>query len=256
MNALEDILRRAAAEPSCRPEFCRVFLESKIIVPHGNTPDEMKIEDGRLVTGVQLKLPSIMAEGHAWVPVFSSVEKLAKGIAQVTPYIQLAGRDFLEIVRGSFVLLNPGSDYAKQFLPDEIDAMISGAVFRPDSGRRIVTTKPEQVLLGQPAQYPFNLVAVLKDALPRYPSVKAAYLAHCFFPSQGVTPHTVIGLDASAYDNVVGQIGPIAQSALGKDEIVDFVQIAEGNAIADYMVKETKPFYTAANRGFWKRVFG
>jgi len=264
-------------EPEYRPDFYRKFLDSQLFIPHGNNPEEIKIENGQLAVGVGLKLPSIHADGQNWLPVFSSYDNLSKAIPVETRYIQLRGRDFLELVKGAHVTLNPGG-FGKQLLPDEIDALLSGSIFNENAPRRIVTTKPEKILLGQPRIYPVKLVAALKFVFAGIPGVKAAYLAHCHMMSQS-EPHTVIGIDTDDYDTVVVKIGPAVNSALEKNEIVDFISIRVGGSIASYMLKDTKPFYkplttssvetpslvakanspsiqTPAKKSFWKRWFG
>lgn len=258
MDILEEAVKRAMNDPKCRAEFYRVFLESDLFIPHGNTPEELKIEGGRLSQGVQLKLPSIPADGHNWLPVFSSMENLSKSISQQTQYVKLRGRDFLEIVQGAHVVLNPGG-YGKQLLPDEIAAMLSGEVFRDDYGqsiKSIKTEKPEQILLGQPKHYPQELVDVLKKEFAKNMRVKRAFLAHGFIPSHGVAPHTIIGIETDDYSAVVRMIEPCLKGVVAQYEVVDFVPIQHGHTItiAEYMVKETQPFYVAAKPGFWSRL--
>ena len=120
--------------------------------------------------------------------------------------------------------------------------------------------KPEQILLGQPAEYPTKLVEALKQAFSQRPTVRAAYLAHCLIPSQGTAPHTAVGLDADDYDSLVVELGPVVTSALAENQILDFISVRDGGAIAEYMLKETTPFHgegrTQAKRGFWQRLFG
>jgi hypothetical protein len=258
MDLLEEAVKKAANDLAACGDFYRRFLDSEIYVPHGNTPEELKIERGRLSVGAQLKLPSIAVDGLNYVPVFSSLENLSKAITQGMQYIRINARNFLEIVRGAHVVLNPGG-YGKNFLPQEIEAMLSGEVFKEDYGqsiRSIKTEKPEQVLLGQPKNYPHKLVDALKSEFLKNAHVERAFLAHGFIPSQGAEPHTIIGIEADDYRTVVNSLEPLLKSVIGKHEIVDFVSIQAGNTIAEYMLKETQPFYVKAKKGFWQRMFG
>lgn len=44
------------------------------------------------------------------------------------------------MIRGAALLLNPASEYGKRFSPAEIEALIDGSIFAPQSSR--VTTQP------------------------------------------------------------------------------------------------------------------
>ena len=43
--------------------------------------------------------------------------------------------------------------------------------------------------------------------------------------------------------SVSGEAGPLAEKYLGKEEILDFIQIEQNGGISDYFLNETKPFY-------------
>lgn len=265
MDILEESLKRAMDDPKARREFYWTLLESQLFIPHGNSPEEIKIEDGRLAVGVQLKLPSIPADGHNWIPVFSSQENLSKAITEQKRYIRLRGRDFFELVPGAYVVLNPGG-FGKQLLPDEIAAMLSADIFKEDFGqgmKTIKTQKPEKILLGQPQNYPHKLIEALKAHFANDVRVKRAFLAHGLIPSQSAEPQTLIGVEADDYAGVMRSIEPHLRE-VASNEVVYFVPIEKGHVVAEYMVKDTKPFYIASNLGtssapkpsIWKRILG
>ena len=98
-------------------------------------------------------------------------------------------------------------------------------------------------MLGQPAQYPKELVEKLKHYFSTQENVKAAYLAQMYVPSSNEPPHPIIGIEVDGdYKQVVQGIGLITQGSLSDNNFVDNIQIGSGT-ISDYLVSETKPFY-------------
>jgi hypothetical protein len=125
-NRLEESLVKAATQPESRPQFYRDFLESELyLLPHGEVPE---IKDGVLQTGSQVAFQAVEIEGKTWLPIFSSLPRLQAALDTERPYLRMAARTFLELTRGADILLNPGSDYGKQFLADEIARLLDGSI--------------------------------------------------------------------------------------------------------------------------------
>ncbi len=59
------------------------------------------------------------------------------------------------------------------------------------------TTSNAQVLLGQPLDYPYVLVSILKQFFVGISVVKKAYLACIQYPDSGFSPKLLIGLDTT-----------------------------------------------------------
>ncbi len=255
MEALLTALQKADVDAAARPQFYKTFLESRVVIPVLNDPSELRAVDGLLPEGTSLKVRKIALGDHEWVLVFSSPETLSMVLPDGTPYVQLSGRVFLRMFRGSYVILNAGLTPTKGFSPEEIDDVLSGSALG-EAMAVVEIPEGEQVGVGQPATYPHELIAALKAALTQNPVAEAAYLAHCILPNQGGHPHSVIGLVTERMDEAVKILAPVAKGCLGDTEYVDFLQIRKGEFISDYMVKETKPFFTARRGGFWKRLLG
>ncbi|MBC8131711.1 MAG: enhanced serine sensitivity protein SseB C-terminal domain-containing protein [Deltaproteobacteria bacterium] len=148
--------------------------------------------------------------------------------------------DFLPIINGSAVLLNPASDFGKQFAPAEIAALLDGSIFAPHSSR--TTTQAEEVFLGQPADYPTHVTDALAKYFRRRSDVRAAYLALFANPATGDPPHTLIGVDTTGpWKEVAGEAGIVLAGVCRPDEVVDFIQI-DDSGVSDYL-RGTKPFY-------------
>jgi SseB protein C-terminal domain len=110
--------------------------------------------------------------------------------------------ELLKITRGARLILNPGSDFGKELLPEEVESIIDGSILRPRES--YVVDRPTQVMLGQPARYPTELVEVLKRVFKRHDGVRAAFLAHFVNPAKDATAHTLIAIDAAGdWDRIV-----------------------------------------------------
>jgi hypothetical protein len=238
-NPLEKALVAAATDPARRPDFYRAFLSAQIYLIDerpGLQPEGSVV----LAQDTELKLRSIDFEGAPHLPVFSSITRLQKFVQRESRYLAMRCSDFLPVIKGSAVLLNPASDFGKQFAPAEIAALLDGSIFAPQSSR--VTTQPEEVFLGQPAEYPTHVTDALAKYFRRRGDVRAAYLAHFSNPATGDPPHTLIGVDTTGpWKEIAGEAGIVLGGVCRPDELVDLMQI-DKSGVSDYL-RRTKPFY-------------
>jgi hypothetical protein len=157
--------------------------------------------------------------------------------------LELKGEDLLNMTKGATLILNPYSDYGKELLPAEIDQMLNGTILTA-SHQKITIEKETSVQLGQPANYPTEIVNALSGLFSRHPNVKAAYLGWIFNPSSGQPAHYIFAIDGNGdLQSVTDEAGFIAQQYLKPEEIVDFLRLNNKGGINDYFLKETKPFY-------------
>src|SRR5207247_2482188 len=108
-------------------------------------------------------------DGSTVIPFFSSVEALRRAIEREESYLAMPARDLFELTRGATLFLNLRSEYGKEFLPQEIEALLSTGVNSLPTKR--VVEKPTQVLLGQPREYPTAMVSSLTTLLSRHKNV-------------------------------------------------------------------------------------
>jgi hypothetical protein len=193
-NALEQSLMKAATDPAHRPQFYRdVAAANFFVIQEGPLPAASRKTVLERDTTVQLR--SIEWNGKSYIPVFSSLPRLQSAIRNEAGYLAINAIEFMKLTQGAEFILNPGSDYGKEFTKDEIASLIDGTIWQPTE--TYFAQKETQVMLGQPANYPSHLV----DALSRYfktqSGVKRAYLAHFFNPERDEKPHTLIGVEAT-----------------------------------------------------------
>ena len=246
-NRLEESVAKAAADPAHRPQFYRDLLESDIfIVEEGPAPEK----SGRrvLTEGYQLKVRHMDWNGKSYIPVFTSLPRLQATIQHEVAYIALNAVEFMKITQGANLLLNPGSDYGKEFTKEEIASIIDGSIFRPSE--RYVAEKETKVMIGQPANYPKDLVDALSRLFKKTREVKRAYVAHFFNPERDEKPHTLIAIEVSGdWDKVMASAGIVARDVPSPDPPVDFLQMTGRGGIEDYFRRDSKPFYE-------RKVFG
>lgn len=239
-NRLEFLLIEASQNPGQRLEFYKKLLESDIFIL-GNTNQET--EEGLLTIkkGQQIKIAQIMVEGEYMIPIFSSLTRLKMFITNEESYLRINFKSLFQMKNDDTdVILNPNASYGKIFTSQEIRGILTGDIF---NSKEISFKGGEEVLLGQPAQYPVKLVESLKKYFATHMSVKKAYLAQIHIPSFDQPPHPVIGIEVDGdFNEIVQDLGSITIGSLADNQFVDYVPIDSGT-ISDYLINKTEPFY-------------
>ncbi len=100
------------------------------------------------------------------------------------------------------------------------------------------------IQIGQPVQYPTEMVKALCALFQDFPSVNNAYLAWVFNPSSGEPPHLMIALDVHGDSKEITQRAGLAdRQFLKQEEIIDFIQIDHSSGISNYFTEQTTAFY-------------
>lgn len=192
-NALEEVLAQAATDPAARPRFMELLLESDVLIVPA---EDVMIVDGKAVQGTTIKLASIQHKDQNYLPFFTSEARIAEG----TKYLGLKARDFFEFTKGAYLLMNPGSGYGKEFFPDEVAALIDGSYLKPQTKR--VIEKETQVLIGQPASPPEELMQALSRLYKDNPTVRRAFLCLYHDASREKEPGLLILLDVDSDESM------------------------------------------------------
>ncbi|MDR6990159.1 enhanced serine sensitivity protein SseB C-terminal domain-containing protein [Luteimonas sp. 3794] len=242
LNPLEIALARAADEPAERPEFYKALLESDVyVIGHTDTPGDglATIPAGSQVSIVNLE----KEDGTPFIPFFSSLDALQRVLHEETRFVSMSARSFLDITRGATVVLNPESDYGKEFLPNEIDALLATGLNHVAAER--VVQKATRVLLAQPETVPSDMVAALTAFLKKHAGIKAAYLCVMHEAESTQAPTWIVGLEGDGdMDAVMRQAGSVAADTAPRGEPVDFVRVQRGDGgLSDHFTGLVKPFY-------------
>jgi hypothetical protein len=239
-NILEKSLRKAATEPAYRAEFYKNLLSENLIV----LTDKVTLPEG-VQTLQENTNVNIATLPDGKIPVFTSTSKIFdKGIIKKeVPFLQMKGEDLFNLATGATFILNPYSDYGKELLPAETESLLKGTILT-DHHKQITVQEETKVQIGQPANYPTEIVNSLKKLFQERPGVKAAYLGWIFNPSSGQPPHLIFALDIEGErQSITNEAGFTAQQLSQPNEIIDFIQIDNNGGLCDYFTEQTKPFY-------------
>jgi len=238
VHSFETLLQMAADDPSYRVEFIkRILTEKLVIISKSDVGNEgfVKLKAGAKV--------SVYTFPDGRVPIFTSPERIRdKGIFKDNAsFLEAKGVDILDFLKGAKLILNPYSDYGKEFSPEEVARLLDGTYFNP---REIVVKEKTAVNIGQPVKYPTEVVKALSNLFFTKPNVVAAYLGWIHQPETNDPPHYIFAIDTVGnYKELIKEAGFIVQQILGTEEIVDFIQITNAGGINDYFIKSTQPFY-------------
>jgi len=242
-NDLERLLIQAVTDPNARPNFYRALLVGPLYVVRIGEPPPTT-QQVTLPVGEQIKVRTIMHEGREHTPVFSSKERI-EHVSKDAPvgYLAMNGRDLFTMMRGHELILNIGSDYGKVFTAAETESMLNGSIF---SGFTSPDVGGKQILLGQPKEYPTQLVSALKEQFVTLPEVNAAYLAYAQIAGVDAQPNTLIGIETKGdWDALLEKLGPTMGANTKPNEIISLAKVdpKRPDTIADYMLKSTTAFY-------------
>src|SRR5689334_18720289 len=176
-NDIERMLVHASTQPSERRTFMRALLDAEIfvvLVPEGGhiVPDVNG--NATIPQGVTLNMPSATRGEEHLVPFFTRPSRARawfNGDHIVAPE---RTRDLFERYPGRSFLLNPGSDYGKEFLPDEVKRLLAGEL--GEGVDEITVPEGQQILLGHPSEMPSELIAALAREFAATPAVRGAWL--------------------------------------------------------------------------------
>jgi len=240
---LDALLKRAATEPADRPEFIARLLDSHVYVlgrmQGSSGPGERIAGEGE-----KMDIRSWSRDdGEPVLPFFTSLEVLRDAVDWEESYVRLPARTFFQMTLGANLVLNPNSPYGKEFLPQEVENLLHGGIGQPADQR--VVQKDTQVLLGQPANYPHQMVASLGGLFVKHRNVRRGYLAMMHDPEQDEHPHLIIGIEVDGEaDQILREAGAVAADSAPEGEPVDLVRVdPEDHGLSEYFIKQTQPFY-------------
>jgi len=252
-NDIERLLMRASAEPADRPSFARALMDAQIFVvlvsdggPIAPGPDgKVTIPEG-----TKLTMPSAMRGEERLMPFFTAPSRARtwfKGEHIVAPD---RTRDLFGRYPDLPFLLNPGSDYGKEFTPNEIKRLLAGQF--EDGPQTITTTAPEQILLGHPKEVPTALIEALKREFSEVKSIRGAWLMLAMRAGEG-EQSWMLGVDhAGSWDDVRAAINRAVAGGILQGKMLDALPL-EGSSLASTL--RTGIPVTAAKRGFLQNLF-
>lgn len=242
-NLLERSLLESSGDESARAEFYRRLLATDVhVVPKGGMPS---MTDGVIKTGEAIRLQTVEHEGESWVAFYSSESRVRQANPGPVEFLTMPASAFFNLTKGSRLILNPGLPFCRDFEPKEIERLLDGSVF--GHVERFQVQRDTTINIGQPADYPLDLVGALSRLFRRYRSVKKAYLAEYADPERDPQPGLIIGVDLDApgdWSTILKDSGGVISSVRHKHRFVDFVLFEpERGGVSSYLDDHVKPFY-------------
>lgn len=232
---LEELIRLAAENAGMRPAFYRALLKTEVYTL-GEVTEELKRGSKKLA----LK-PWAREDGTPIFPIFSSEEKMASVIDAGEPSIKVVARRLFEAHPEGWFVLNPHTETGKEFTPEEVQGLLDGSLF---ASEELKIEKNTQVLIGQPSEYPYELIKALNLLFGTLPGVHAAYIAEIDNPADEYPPHLIVGIENSgSFDKVAKETGMVARDFLGEDELLDVIQVKPNQGGIHAYLRRTMPIY-------------
>ncbi|MCE3233207.1 MAG: SseB protein [Rickettsiaceae bacterium] len=241
-NKLEHSLVKASQDPVFRPQFYRDFCESEIFLIQQN---KLPAAEGKIVLEQEhkLEIQNVRINENIYIPVFSSLQMLQFYITDKVGYVAINALEFLKITNGAAIFLNPNAAYGKEFTSNEVQSIVDGSIWQPRE--RYTIEKETKVLMGQPANYPYELVDALSRLYKHKKQVKKAYLVHFHNTGRDEQPHTLIALEVTGeWDKISAESGIVIEKVRIPNPPVDFLQVNfhDRSGVQEYCSK-IKPFY-------------
>jgi hypothetical protein len=250
-NDIERLLMRASAEPAERPAFARALMDARIFVVLVSDSPIVPGSDGNTVVpeGTKLTLPSAVRGEEKLIPFFTAPSRARTwytGEHIIGPDL---ARELFARYPGAPFVLNPGSDYGKDYTPGEVARMLAGEF---EEGQLVTTTEPEQVLLGHPKEVPTALIEALAREFGTLKSLHGAWLMLASRAGER-EQSWMLGVDhGGPWEEVHAAIGRAIAGGVLKGRLLDALPL-EGSSLADTL--RTGIPVTAAKPGFLQKLF-
>jgi hypothetical protein len=183
-NELERALVAAVKNPRHAPDFYRLLLEADLLVLGTVEGQEGATEKFSQAPGGKFNLVTGLKDGGQYLPVFSSLSRMQEYIKQESKYLRIIGRDLLDMTRGAPVILNPSSEYGKEFSAQEVTQLLDG----------LSSTGEPHSIVGE-ADYPMALVTALRNVFAARPDIEAAWMIQVTFADRAKEPHPLVGVE-------------------------------------------------------------
>ena len=234
-NELERALVKAVKNPAAAPEFYRLLLESELLVLGTAQGQESASEKFSLEPGGKLNLIPGLKDGKQYLPVFSSMARMQEFVKKESKFLRIKGRALLEVVRGAPVILNPSSEYGKEFAAADILQLLDGPGVRLET--RMITGE---------ADYPMALVNALTGIFQARPDIVTAWMIQVTFADRAKEPHPLAGIELDAGGDWPSLMQAIeaAADAAAPGMVFDIQRVDRQNPVAlTQALLQVPPFY-------------
>ena len=185
-NELETALLAAARNPDSIFRLQRLMLNSDLLVLGVVEGQEDATQKVSLDPGGKLKLVIGERNGEKFLPIFTSMTRMQAYLKEEGKFLSVNGHSLLDLTRGAPVTINPGSEHARDFTPDEIAQMLESPALQERS----------KIDLSQEV-YPPGMVEVLTALFAKHPQVAAAWMIRVAFANNPGQHQPLVGIETS-----------------------------------------------------------
>jgi hypothetical protein len=254
-NDIERLLVRASAQPSERRSFMRALLDAEIfvvLVPEGGQIVPGPDGNATIPEGTKLSMPGAVRGEEQLLPFFTRPSRARiwfKGDHLVAPD---RTRDLFARHQDTPFLLNPGSDYGKEFLPDEVKRLLAGDL--GEGVDEITVPKGQQLLLGHPSEIPADLIAALSREFSAIGTIRGAWLMLAMRAGQA-EQSWMLGVDHKGnWSDVADAITRAVRDDILNGRFLDAMPLDGGEL--SVTLRSGIPIPIAApKRGFFQKLF-
>jgi hypothetical protein len=246
-NDLERSLVRAAEDPAARVPFLKSLLDGELsfaLVEAGGGRSE------------GYEVPEVTDEGLSFVPIFTADSRVKAMFGRERMMVvRQTFRQIIGQVEGANFVLNPGSDYGREIMAEDVAAMLAGdfekAAESDDSdgaGEGGYDEAPLPSAVVRPSPMPMHLTAPLAKLFADMPEVRAAHVAQSLFAEPDGLKRLVIGLaleEGGDLDEALDRMGEVLDRAAKPTDVIDFVPVP-GSPLDSYFERDAAPFYRKA----------
>jgi hypothetical protein len=251
-NDIERLLMRASTQPSERAGFARAIMDAQVFVVL--VPDRPIVAgpDGSttIAEGTKLSLPSAVRGEERLIPFFTAPSRARVWYPGEHIAAPEKTRDLFGRYPDKPFVLNPGSDYGKDYTPPEVQRMLAGQF--DDGPQTIITQAPEKMLLAHPKEIPTDLIEALGREFETVQSVRGAWLMLAM--RAGISEQSwMLGVDhEGSWQEVRDAIGRAVAGNVLKGRLLDAMPL-DGGSLS--VTLRTGIPITAAKRGFLQKLF-
>lgn len=249
-NDIERLLMRASAEPAERPAFARALMDAEIVlvlVPEGDDPI-VPGPDGNAVIpeGTKMVLPSAVRGEERLIPFFTARSRAQAWYSNDHVAVPERTRDLFARYPGAPFVLNPGSDYGKDYTPGEVARLLAGD-FDLTAPQAATTQAPQQIMLAHPSEIPTALIEALAREFADVKSVRGAWLMLAMRGGEA-EQSWMLGVDhTGAWQEVRDAIGRAIVGDILGGRVLDAMPLDDSSLA---VTLRTGIPVTAAKRGF------
>jgi hypothetical protein len=218
-----------------------------VLVPEGGgsiTPGP----DGNAVIpeGTKMILPSAVRGEERLIPFFTARSRAQAWHRNDHVAVPERTRDLFARYPGAPFVLNPGSDYGKDYTPGEVARMLAGD-FDLSGPQAVTTQAPQQIMLAHPKEIPTALIEALEREFAGVKSVRGAWLMLAMRAGES-EQSWMLGVDhKGAWQEVRDAIGRAIVGDILGGRVLDAMPL-DGSSLA--VTLRTGIPVTAVKRGF------